>query len=286
MIHVVQPGETIEEIASQYGVATEQIIFQNQLSGADGIVNGQALLVLIPEIVHEVVSGDTLYTIAEQYGVSVKDIRRNNPGKLLYDEIYEGEELVIQYENQQVKRGAITTNGYVYPFVNEEVYRETLLYLTTISIFSYGFTTAGDLIPIDDEPLIAIAYEYDVKPILVLTPFTDMGVFSNALVNALVNDMQLQNTLIENLMTVVTEKGYAGVDIDFEYILPEDRDAYVAFVQNITSSMNDIGKTVSVALAPKTSVDQPGLLYEGIDYAGLGNAANSVLCMTYEWGYT
>ena len=49
--------------------------------------------------------------------------------------------------------------------------------------------------------------------------------------------------------------------------------------------MNESGRTVSVALAPKTSDDQPGLLYEGKDYAGLGAAADSVLLMTYEWGH-
>ena len=43
---------------------------------------------------------------------------------------------------------------------------------------------------------------------------------------------------------------------------------------------------MSVALAPKTSAEQPGLLYEGKDYGGLGEAANQVLLMTYEWGYS
>jgi len=39
-------------------------------------------------------------------------------------------------------------------------------------------------------------------------------------------------------------------------------------------------------LAPKTSADQPGLLYEGKDYRALGQVADHVLLMTYEWGYT
>jgi len=43
---------------------------------------------------------------------------------------------------------------------------------------------------------------------------------------------------------------------------------------------------VTVALAPKTSADQPGALYEGHDYRALSDAADFVLLMTYEWGYT
>jgi spore germination protein len=49
---------------------------------------------------------------------------------------------------------------------------------------------------------------------------------------------------------------------------------------------NPLGYIVSAALAPKTSADQPGLLYGGHDYAGIGAVADLVMLMTYEWGYT
>ena len=39
------------------------------------------------------------------------------------------------------------------------------------------------------------------------------------------------------------------------------------------------------ALAPKTSADQPGLLYEAHDYERIGQIVDYVLIMTYEWGY-
>ena len=41
-----------------------------------------------------------------------------------------------------------------------------------------------------------------------------------------------------------------------------------------------------MALAPKVFARQPGDLYEGHDYAALSRAADFVLLMTYEWGYT
>ncbi len=81
------------------------------------------------------------------------------------------------------------------------------------------------------------------------------------------------------------QKGYGGIDIDFEFILAEDRDAFTAFVEKTVERMHAEGFVVSVALAPKTSADQKGLLYEGKDYGALGNAADEVLLMTYEWGY-
>ena len=82
------------------------------------------------------------------------------------------------------------------------------------------------------------------------------------------------------------QKRYRGLNLDFEYILPEDRVAYAAFVKQVTDTLNLFEVHVSVALAPKYSDQQSGVLYEGMDYALLGAAANSVFLMTYEWGYT
>ena len=95
-----------------------------------------------------------------------------------------------------------------------------------------------------------------------------------------------QEKVIGSILAVMQEKGYIGLDIDFEFIPAEERVLYANFVALLRDTLNPYGYSVTVALAPKTSADQPGLLYEGHDYALLGRAANSVFLMTYEWGYT
>ena len=87
-------------------------------------------------------------------------------------------------------------------------------------------------------------------------------------------------------MEQITARGFQGLDIDFEYILAEDRDAFVDFVAYMQEAVSALGYPTSVALAPKTSDTQTGLLYEGKDYRRLGETADYVLLMTYEWGYT
>ena len=82
------------------------------------------------------------------------------------------------------------------------------------------------------------------------------------------------------------EKGIYGLDVDFEYVPPELREDYAAFVCRLREALNAEGKPVVAALAPKTSAQQRGLLYEAHDYALLSKAANAVFLMTYEWGYT
>ena len=82
------------------------------------------------------------------------------------------------------------------------------------------------------------------------------------------------------------EKGYVGLDSDFEYINPQDVAAYVAFLENAATRLHVYGFFLNTDLAPKTSATQEGLLYEAHDYARIGTIADTVLLMTYEWGYT
>ena len=78
----------------------------------------------------------------------------------------------------------------------------------------------------------------------------------------------------------------AGVDVDFEYLPGYLSGAYAAFLERLRRILRPIGRFLWVALAPKTSADQRGLLYEGHDYAALAAAVDAALLMTYEWGYT
>lgn len=284
VIHVVKPNETVNSIAAYYGLSADRIIYDNELYIPNRLAVGQALLLLFPEVVHTVVQNDTLYSISQAYGISVLQIVRNNPYLLDIGQLEVGQNLVIQYTDEPIRD--IRINGYAYPYIDTNILRETLLYLTDLSIFSYGFTTAGELIPPSDNMLIETAQSFGVNPILVLTPLTEDGTFNNQLVKIVTNDLEVQNNLIQNVLETVQAKGYEGVDVDFEFILPEDRVPYAEFIANIAAVMNENGYPLSVALAPKTSANQQGLLYEGMDYRLIGESANSVLLMTYEWGYT
>ena len=112
------------------------------------------------------------------------------------------------------------------------------------------------------------------------------GYFDNTLSTALLADPAAQSNFIEQVVRIVQEKGYEGVDIDFEFVPAEEAEAYIQLVTELRAAVNALGYEVIVALAPKTSATQRGLLYEGHRYQGLGDAADRVLLMTYEWGYT
>lgn len=237
--------------------------------------------------IHVVTAGDTVYSIASTYQIPADTIIYNN--QLIYPyTLVIGQALLLSVPSASAPEPVVVTNGYAYPFINTWVLNQTLPYLSRLSVFSYGFTLEGELIPpaINDDFMIARALETGAAPFLTLTPFDASGRFSNYLITQTINSPQVRSSLIENLAATVSEKGFQGVDIDFEYILASDRVAFAEFVSQVRTAINALGYPVTVALAPKTSDDQPGLLYEGKDYALLGEAADEVLLMTYEWGYT
>ena len=284
IIYTVKQGDTLENIANENGVTVEQILNTNFPPNPDNLVVGQKLVILVPEVEYIVEEGDTLDSIAQKFNTSVIDILQKNPS-IENAQIYTGQNLVIEYENGQDKR-FIATNGYTYSNIDRQLLLRTLPYLTFLTIFTYGFTDEGVLIEPDDTELIKIARDYGVAPVMLISTLTEQGTFSNALAKTLLEDNVLQQVLIENIITIMEQKGYMALDIDFEYLPVENRDNYIEFVSNLTRQLNDKGFLSLVALAPKTSVNQPGLLYESHDYRGLGEAANLVLLMTYEWGYT
>lgn len=238
-------------------------------------------------LIYVVKNGDTLEGISRQTGIPVWKIVYDNqlsdrnvlvPGQALL--------LLGQGETGGVSGGR-SAGGYAYPFIEPEILGQAFPPLRELLVFSYGFTFEGNLIPPpqDDLWMVETAWNNGAEPFMVLTPFSG-GAFNNQLVKVLVGHEEIQENLIRQMLAAVQDRGYAGVDIDFEYVLPQDRAGYAGFVGKVRRAMNEHGYRVSVAVAPKVSDSQRGLLVEGIDYAALGENADTVFLMTYEWGYT
>ena len=283
-IHVVRPGDTMYSIALRYGVPMSQLIQDNQLPDPSRLVVGQTIVVQYPKETYTVRPGDTLFSIASTHNTTVQALLRNHPSLLGEDRIAPGQQLVLSY--WQEKQGTITVNGYAYPNIDGRLLRRTLPYLSQLTPFTYGFTPQGTLIPLQDQSLVDSALRAGVQPLLHLSTLEGDDSFSNELAHLALNDREVQDRLVAQLVQTVREKGYQGVDVDFEFLYPADAPRYAEFVARLRDTFSPLGLPVIVALVPKTFAKQPGQLYEGHDYALLSQAADYVLLMTYEWGYT
>ncbi len=283
-IHVARPGDSLFSIAQEYGVSIARLLADNQLPDPTRLAVGQTIVVRIPREVYTVQPGDTLDAVARETGVSTRTLLQNNPNLRGESTIYPGQTLVLRYQGE--KRGAIAVNGYAYPFIDKGLLQRTLPFLTALTPFTYGFTETGALVELDDQALIAAAGSQQVAPVMHLSTLTVGGGFSNALSGVALNDQAVQNRLVANILNELQERGYVALDVDFEYVPARDAQPYADFIARLRRELAGSGRPVIVALAPKTSANQPGLLYEGHNYRLLGQAADQLLLMTYEWGYT
>ena len=282
-IHVVAPGDTLYAIALRYGIPLSLLMELNGVTGDLPLVVGQTLVIRIPRQTYIVRQGDTLYTISRRKGLSLRQLYRRNPGLKGLSDIWPGQTLVLSYEDEPL--GSTEINAYAYPYIDASLLRQALPFLTWLTPFTYGFNTQGELTPLEDEVMIAMARDYAVSPLMSLSNLIEEEGFSSALASLALNDAQVQRRLLDNTMAVVQGRGYAGVDVDFEYVPAQDAQAFAAFLTRLRARLAPLGLTLTAALAPKVSADQPGALYEGHDYRLIGCAVDAALLMTYEWGY-
>jgi spore germination protein len=284
ILHTVLPGETLFSVASRYGVPAPNLAADNGILTPERLPVGMILLVKEPLRTHTVSPGETLYGIARRYGVPLRSLWRNNLFLKGGTDLQPGDVLYLEVKKEPL--GTYPIGGYVYPFVKQPVLEQTLPLISGIMPFTYGFRPDGSLIPVEDGFIIDAAFRYSVSPVLHLSTLTESGNFSTALAESLLADPAAQQVLTENLLAELRRKNYYGLDVDFEFLGAKNAAPYAEFLSRLRQRMNAEGFPVLAALAPKTADTQPGTLYEGHDYAAIGRAVNSVLLMTYEWGYT
>ncbi|WP_338753051.1 LysM peptidoglycan-binding domain-containing protein [Bacillus sp. FJAT-52991] len=276
--HTVRAGETLWQIAQRYGVTVRAIVRANQISSPSNIYPGMVLI--IPPRTYTVQPGENLRQIAQRYGVTVQEIMKanqiQNPNL-----IYTGMVLVIPFPKPIIDVNAYTINKGEQG--GREV-REVGQYLTYISPFAYIMKADGGLEPIDDASILQAAEAKRVVPLMCITNFTSEDPGSR-LAHTILSSTEVQNRLLTNIENTMRTKGYIGLNVDFENVFPADRELYNQFLQRAVDRLRPKGYSVSTALAPKTSSDQKGILYEAHDYAAQAKIVDFIVLMTYEWGY-
>lgn len=279
IFHTVVSGESLWKIAQTYGTTVQAILQNNQIVNPNNIYPG--LILYIPALRYRIQSGDTLWSVAQKFGVSLDNlIKINNIENV--NLIYPGTVLVIPRKT----RPNIDVNGYIYILGQEAVpiIEEVGEHLTYLSPFAYLIRENGTLQAISDVPAIQTAIAKDAIPMMSITNFTSTALGEN-LASVVLNSTQIIERLLANIITIMKEKGYEGLNVDFENVLPADRESYNRFLQQTVNRLHQEGFFVSTAVAPKTSGEQTGLLYEAHDYEAHGRIVDFVVLMTYEWGW-
>ncbi|RXT13872.1 glycoside hydrolase family 18 protein [Ammoniphilus sp. CFH 90114] len=285
-IHVVQPGNTLYGISQAYGVPVNTIAQVNQINMQSSLVVGQTLVIPITGMYYWVRAGDTLFELGRRFGTSARTLARINRIPLNRP-LPVGLRLYIPPRAKY--RAEI--NAYVEPRGTEvapgleQAARDAAPYLTYLAPFSYQINRDGTLRPPLLNQFPSIAASQNVTLMMVVTNLEN-DQFSSELGAIILNNEEIQNRLLNNIITTAKQRGFRDIHFDLEFLREEDREAYNRFLRKAAARIRAEGFLISTALAPKTSGEQTGAWYTAHDYAAHGQIVDFVVIMTYEWGYS
>lgn len=281
-IHTVQRSESLWAIAQQYNTSIQNIVEANGLD-SNNIVPGLALYIpngQLPIRLYEIKSGDTLWSIAIRYNTTIDNIIDANP-QMDLNLLFIGQKIRIPSPN----KARIQTLGFVVPYSIDalESVNKTANSLTYLAIVAYSFLEEGWAYRLlDDGPFIQRAKELGIKPLLMIRNITIEG-FSAELAGVVLANPTLRRRLIDSIVNLMNQAGYAGVSIDFEFIPPPQRYDFVTFLGDLKKALGN--NILHVNVHAKTEDVPTNRIIGAYDYAAIGSIADIVAVMTMDFGY-
>jgi spore germination protein len=109
--------------------------------------------------------------------------------------------------------------------------------------------------------------------------------FDEDRLSRLLESKEEQERHIDDLLELISHPDISGLELDYEYMLEKDADAYVEFVNSLAGRVRAEGKTVAVTVHGKSSDE--GLWYAAAsqDWEQLGKAADSIVIMAYDYSW-
>ncbi|MEA2366266.1 MAG: spore germination protein [Thermoleophilaceae bacterium] len=157
-------------------------------------------------------------------------------------------------------------------------------YLTYVSPFAHRALADGSVVSPDDAEVRELGVIGGAEPLLVLANTRQDGAFDTEAATAFLERPEAQERLLDQVDRLCEERGYRGLNLDFERLRPTDAGGYAEFLRRAAERQHAAGRLLSTAIAPKYQSGQGGIWHGAHDYRLHGKVADRVVIMAYEWG--
>ncbi len=107
--------------------------------------------------------------------------------------------------------------------------------------------------------------------------------FDGARVHKLLNNKQLSQKLISDLTNIATSASFHGWDLDWEEILPDDKENFNGFVSQLASQLHHNNLILSITVHAQTGENNQWIGTKGQDYLNLSRSADFIRVMAYDF---
>ncbi len=91
---------------------------------------------------------------------------------------------------------------------------------------------------------------------------------------------------VQELVQLVRQNGFDGIDIDYESLQAEDREPFSRFIEELAAALHAEGKLLSIAVHPKTDDRGTWGGPQAQDWQRLGAAVDEFKIMTYDYHWS
>jgi UDP-N-acetylmuramyl pentapeptide synthase/glycosyltransferase involved in cell wall biosynthesis len=212
---------------------------------------------------------------------------------LLHGADYQDLELVTEILNgvprgvprpaHRTGRRALEVNAYIEPHRVDRALETAAHHLTYLSVLSHEVRPDGRLEPLRSAQVSVARGTGDPARLLVLTN-REGDRFSRQLAAEILGSAPAQDRLVANVARVAAEHGYRGVNVDFENLGGDQRDAYTGLIERFAATLRPQGLWLSSTLAPRVPSAQAASEFAAYNYGAHGALTDFVVVTTYERG--
>ncbi len=148
--------------------------------------------------------------------------------------------------------------------------------LTALIYGGYTIASGGTLVGFNSPRTLTWARGHPAVPLWVMVQAESLGF--------LVNPTE-QQSLLQSIVSMVQQAGYAGVNFDVEGVPGAERHAFSTFIATAASDLHAIGVKLSVDVPTETASDLGQPWDAAYNYASLGQSADQVIMMAYDYHY-
>lgn len=152
--------------------------------------------------------------------------------------------------------------------------------ITTLVPFWYGVKSDGTLADMSSSQVKNIASNSGLPIYAIIHNYSDPQ--KAQLIHDLLSTPSLRTTLINSITNIAVNNNYPGINIDFEFVPPEDRSNLNAFMQSLYPSLKNAGKVVTISL-PAELKDNPQHPFSGaFQYSFIGQYTDGAYILAYD----
>lgn len=145
--------------------------------------------------------------------------------------------------------------------------------MSHVAPFWYKITKEGTLETKESQIVYDTAKQAGLKIFPLIT-------YKTGAIDTILSNPAIRTKTIDNIVKIVKEKPYDGVNIDFELLKPEQEKNLTAFMAELYPKLKQLNKTVIVSVFPKIDVHES--VHGAYNYADLAKNADFIQIMLYD----